>query len=88
MARWDQAAAPWLTCAGLPLGVASWGALGDGGEACASPFVILSGAKELLSAAGAAWGKDPSAASPSQDDRERRYWRLEMTGRSSIGVSG
>ena len=31
MARWDQAAAPWLTCAGLPLGVASWGALGDGG---------------------------------------------------------
>ena len=26
MARWDQAAAPWLTCAGLPLGVASWGA--------------------------------------------------------------
>ena len=28
MARWDQAAAPWLTCAGLPLGVASWGAAG------------------------------------------------------------
>ena len=55
MARWDQAAAPWLTCAGLPLGVASWGALGDGGGACASPFVILSGAKDLLSAAGAAW---------------------------------
>ena len=54
MARWDQAAAPWLTCAGLPLGVASWGALGDGGGACASPFVILSGAKDLLSAAGAA----------------------------------
>ena len=53
MARWDQAAAPWLACAGLPLGVASWGALGDGGGACAFPFVILSGAKDLLSAAGA-----------------------------------
>ena len=30
------------------------GLLGDGGGAYASPFVILSGAKELLSAAGAA----------------------------------
>ena len=98
MARWDQAAAPWLACAGLPLGVASWGALGDGGGACASPFVILSGAKDLLSSAGAAWGEDPSAALPPQDDKERRHWRLGMTGEGvlapqddggkDIGVSG
>ena len=66
--------------------------------ACASPFVILSGAKELLSAAGAAWGEDPSAALPPQDDKERRLCRLRMTGegalaprddgKKGIGVSG
>ena len=89
MARWDQAAAPWLACAGLPLGLASCGGcLETAAGACASPFVILSGAKELLSAAGAAWGKDPSAASPPQDDRERQHWCLRMTRRGSIGASG
>ena len=67
--------------------------------ACASPFVILSGAKDILSAAGAAWGgEDPSAALPPQDDREKQHWRLGMTGEGvlapqddggkDIGVSG
>ena len=46
--------------------------------ACASPFVILSGAKDLLSSAGAAWGEDPSAALPPQDDKERQHWCLRM----------
>ena len=60
----------------------------DGGEACASPFVILSGAKDLLSSAGAAWGGKIL----------RRLCRLRMTGegalaprddgKKGIGVSG
>ena len=79
MARWDQAAAPWLACAGLPLGLASCGGcLETAAGACASPFVILSGAKDLLSAAEAAWGGKIL----------RRLRRLRMTGRSGIGFSG
>ena len=57
--------------------------------ACASPFVILSGAKDILSAAGAAWGgKDPSAALPPQDDRERRHWFLRMTEGRALWARG
>ena len=72
MARWDQAAAPWLTCAGLPLGLASWGALGDGGGGLRFP-VCHPERSEGASFGGRSGlrGKDPSAASPPQDDRRR-----------------